>query len=150
MLASREVDNPSPIPTIVYRRSDDEVPRDVVEKLFVSARGEPYIKYRKALNMVYDVSTWKPGEDVVEFYAWRREYDTLVMTSFDTGDTILYEIRELSHRESFYSSTLFLYPWKGEDTIFYELFSWALTVNGRQVGSVVRPFCQDTFGVKEV
>ncbi len=118
----------------------DEVPRDVVEKLFVSARGEPYVKYRRALNMVYDVSTWKPGEDVVIFDAWRREYDTLVMTSFDTGDTIVYEIRKLSSKESFYSSTLFLYPWKGEDTIFYELSYWALTVNGRQVGRVLFPY----------
>ncbi|TKJ39875.1 hypothetical protein CEE36_10105 [candidate division TA06 bacterium B3_TA06] len=117
----------------------DEVPRDVVEKLFVSARGEPYIKYRRALNMVYDVSTWKPGKDVVKFYAWRREYDTVVWISWDTGDSIGYEVRELFPQEQTESATLFLYPWHGEDTISYQVSSWSLRINGKQAGILFRP-----------
>jgi len=109
----------------------DEVPEDVEEKLVVIRDGEP--------EVVFDVSGWEPGEHVMRFYARRREYDTLVMTSFDTGDTILYEIRELFPQEQTESATLFLYPWHGEDTISYQVSSWGLRINGKQAGVLFRP-----------
>ena len=109
----------------------DEVPEDVEEKLVVIRDGEP--------EVVFDVSGWEPGEHVMRFYAKRREYDTLVMTSFDTGDTIVYEIRELSYLEQAEAATLFLYPWHGEDTISYQVWSWSLWINGKQAGDFFRP-----------
>jgi len=91
--------------------SPDEVPKDVVEKgktLILTHRGEPYI--------VYDVSEWEPGEDVVGFY---------LPKPFPRMD------------EEERAPLLFFYPWHGEDSIDYKVDPGPLTVNGKIVGYVL-------------
>jgi hypothetical protein len=92
--------------------SPDEVPEDVAEKgktLIITHRGEPYI--------VYDVSGWEPGEDVVGFY---------LPKPFPRMD----EER---------APLLFFYPWHGEDSIDYKVDPEPLTVNGKIVGGILSP-----------
>lgn len=112
----------------------DAVPEDVVEKgkkLIVTHRGEP--------ELVYDVSGWEPGEDVVGFYLPKDYTSPIDVDSYlceQLGvDELPFPIEEEEER----APLLFFYPWHGEDSIDYKVDPEPLTVNGKIVGDVLSP-----------
>ena len=114
--------------------SPDEVPEDVVEKgktLILTHRGEP--------DIVYDVSEWEPGEDVVGFYLPKNYTSPIDVDSYLCEQLGVDELPFPRMDEEERAPLLFFYPWHGEDSIDYKVDPEPLTVNGKIVGGVLSP-----------
>lgn len=114
--------------------SPDEVPEDVVEKgktLIITHRGEP--------DIVYDVSGWEPGEDVVGFYLPKDYISPIDVDSYLCEQLGVDELPFPRMEEEERAPLLFFYLWHGEDSIDYKVDPEPLTVNGKIVGGILSP-----------